>query len=240
MCLPAKLRALVTASALVAGLAQPALAGSVKGTIKFEGAVPALKPIAMDADPGCAKKHTAAVANELLVLGPGNALANVFVKVSKGLPEGKTYPAATQPAVIDQAGCQYVPHVLGLMVNQPLKIKNSDGLLHNVHALPTINQAFNQAMPGSVAETTKSFAKPEAMFKIKCDVHPWMGAWVEVLTHPFFSVSKNDGKFEIANLPAGSYEILAWHERLGTKTAQVTVAADGAQTVDFTFSPPSK
>jgi plastocyanin len=232
------LRAAAAAAGLL--LAAPVLAGAVKGSIKYEGAVPALKPIAMDADPGCAKKHTSPVANDMLVLGSGNTLGNVFVKVSKGLPADKTWPTPTQPVVLDQHGCRYQPHVMGVMVNQPIKIKNSDGLLHNVHALPEVNQAFNQAMPASVTETVKSFTKPEPMFKIKCDVHPWMGAYVEVLTHPFFAVTTPDGKFEIPNLPAGTYEITAWHEKLGTKTGQATVAADGAQTVDFVFSPPSK
>jgi plastocyanin len=227
----------MAAALLIAGAA---LAGSVKGTIKYEGAVPTLRPIKMDADPGCAKKHAGGeVASDLLTLGEGNTMAYVLVRVSEGVP-AKEYPAPTQPVVLDQKGCRYDPHVMGLMVGQPLKILNSDGLLHNVHALPSVNQPFNQAMPASVTESVKTFAKPEAPFKIKCDVHPWMGAWVTVLDHPFFDVTAADGKFEIASLPPGTYTVEAWHEKLGTQTAKVTIKGDEALTADFKFSAPSR
>lgn len=214
-------------------------AGSVTGTIKYEGAVPKLRPLKMDADPGCAKKHTSPVKSELLVLGEGNTMANIFVQVTGGLP-AKDYPTPSEPVVIDQEGCRYIPHVLGVMVGQPLKILNSDGLLHNIHALPKVNQGFNQAMPASVKEMTKTFSKKEPMFKIKCDVHPWMGAWIAVMDHPYFAVTGKDGKFEIDGLPAGTYEVEAWHEKLGKKSATVTISGDEAQTADFTFSPPKR
>src|SRR3954447_20421062 len=155
-----------------------AAASTITGIITFDGKAPALRPLAMDADPDCAKKHTAPVANEMLALGNGNTMGNVMVWVSKGLPAGKTYPAPTTPVVIDQNGCQYKPHVMGIMVGQTYKILNSDGVPHNVHALPKINAAFNRAMPPTVKEATATFDKPEAVFQIKCDVHPWMNAYV--------------------------------------------------------------
>jgi hypothetical protein len=216
-----------------------AVAGGVSGTVKYEGAVPSLRPVQMDADPGCAKKHTTPMASEVLVLGAGNTMANVFVHVKGGLP-AKAHPTPGQPAVIDQDGCHYVPHVLGVMVNQPVKIKNSDGLLHNVHALPEVNKTFNMAMPASRTEAEAKFDKEEFMFKIKCDVHPWMGAYVSVMSHPYFAVTGKDGKFSIAGLPPGTYEIEAWHEKLKTMTATVTIAGDETGTADFTFSAPSK
>ena len=129
-------------------------ASSVTGTVTFDGKAPALRPLAMDADPACAKKHTGPVANEMLVLGGGNTMGNIMVFVSKGLPAGKTYPAPKTPVVIDQKGCVYVPHVMGIMVGQPYKILNSDGVLHNVHTLPKVNRAFNQAMPPTRKEAT--------------------------------------------------------------------------------------
>lgn len=223
-----------TAGLLLSGAA---LAGSITGTVNYDGKVPSLRPIKMDADPGCAKKHSSPAKSEMLVLGDGNTLANIFVKVTNA-PAGNhaTPPAAT----LDQDGCRYVPHVLGLMVGQEVKILNSDGLLHNIHGLPKVNQEFNQAMPASVTELTKKFDKEEGMFKVKCDVHPWMGAFVAVVSHPFFDVTAKDGKFEIKGLPAGSYTVEAWHEKLGTKTAQVTISGDEAQTSDFTFAPPSR
>jgi hypothetical protein len=122
------------------------------------------------------------------------------------------------------------------MVNQPFKVLNSDGILHNVHALPKVNAQFNMAMPASRTEAVEEFAKVEGMFVIKCDVHPWMKAYVEVLSHPFFDVTGPDGTFRIAALPAGTYEIEAWHEKLGTRTASVTVADGATGSADFTFS----
>lgn len=217
----------------------PSGSARITGTIQYQGDVPNLRPITMDADPVCAAKHTEPVQPEILVLGPGNTLANVFVKVKSGLPEVQ-WPAPSQPVVLDQKGCQYDPHVLGVLVGQTLKILNSDGLLHNVHALPSVNREFNIGMPATRTEAEHVFNRPEEMFMIKCDVHPWMGAYVSVMTHPFFAVSGKDGKYTISGLPAGTYEIEAWHERLGTQTASVTVADGETQTADFSFSPPSR
>ena len=211
-------------------------ASSVTGTVTFTGAPPTLKPLAMSADPACAKKHSKPVPDERLTLGSGNTMANIVVWVSKGLPSGKTYPAPTTPAVLDQKGCQYVPHAQGIMVGQPYRILNSDGILHNVHSLPKVNPQFNKPMPASLKETTTTFTKPEPVFQIKCDVHPWMTAYVGVFSHPFFAVTGTDGKFTISGLDAGTYEISAWHEVLGTQTASVTVAATGSKTQDFKFA----
>lgn len=213
-------------------------ASTVTGTVTFDGKVPNLAPIAMNADPVCAKKHTAPVPNEMLVLGSGNTMGNILVWVSKGLAAGKTYPVPKTPVVIDQSGCQYKPHVMGIMAGQEYKILNSDGILHNIHALPKVNTGWNNAMPPGVKETTKSFAKVEAAFPIKCDVHPWMGAYLAVFSNPFYSVTTTNGTYTISGLDPGTYEISAWHERLGTKTATVTVAAGQSKTQDFKFTAP--
>ncbi len=215
-------------------------ASSITGTITFDGKAPVLKPIAMDADPVCAKKHAGGpAANEMLVLGNGNTMANVMVWVSKGLPAGKTWPVPQAPVVIDQNGCQYKPHVMGIMVGQTYRILNSDGVLHNIHTLPKINKSFNKGMPATLKEATTTFPVAEAVFQIKCDVHPWMNAYLAVFTNPFFSVSSTDGKYTSSGLDPGTYEITAWHERLGTQTASVTVAATGAKTQDFKFAVPA-
>lgn len=216
-----------------------AAASTITGIITFDGKAPALRPIAMDADPDCAKKHTAPVANEMLALGNGNTMGNVMVWVSKGLPAGKTYPAPTTPVTIDQNGCQYKPHVMGIMVGQPYRILNSDGILHNIHTLPKVNASFNKGMTATVKEVTTNFPKAETMFNIKCDVHPWMSAYLGVFTHPFYSVTSNDGKFTISGLDPGTYEITAWQERLGTQTASVTVGANETKTQPFKFAVPA-
>ena len=228
---------MIVAATLVGFMfAGSALAGSITGTVKFDGTPPKLRPLKMDADPGCAKKHSSAVMPEVLVLGEGQTMANIFVRI-KNAPG--THSAPSETVVMDQKGCKYIPHVMGVMVGQKFVVKNSDGLLHNVHSLPKKNQSFNRAMPAAVTEFEYTFDKEEFMFKIKCDVHPWMNAWVGVMTHPYFDVTGTDGKFEIKNVPAGSYEVEIWHERLGTKTANVTVG-DGAANADFTMSAPKR
>jgi len=214
-------------------------AGTITGTITFDGKAPALRPIAMEADPVCAKKHGGKPApNEALVLGSGNTMANIMVWVSKGVPTGKTWPVPKESVTIDQNGCQYKPHVMGIMAGQTYKILNSDGVLHNIHTLPKVNSSYNKGMPPTMKEATTTFNKPEPVFPVKCDVHPWMQAWVAVFTHPFYSVTSTDGKFTISGLDPGTYEITAWHEKLGTQTASVTVAND-TKTQNFKFALPA-
>ena len=232
----------------VAGLAVAGLfacctaasAATVTGTVTYDGKVQNLKPLAMDADPVCAGKHKAPVPNEMLKLGAsGNTMGNIIVRVVSGLPEGKTYPPPKDPMVMDQNGCLYNPHVFVLYAGQPLKVLNSDGILHNVHALPSVNPQFNMAMPPTVKESEHVFDKAEGPFQIKCDVHPWMTAYAMVITNPFYSVTGDDGKYKLADLPAGTYEIEAWHEKLGKQTQKITVAEGDTKSVDFKFSPPA-
>ena len=239
------MRSTVYRLCLSAGLAAAAMgpgtafaASTITGTITFDGKVPTLKPLAMDADPACAKMHPKPVPNEMLVLGSGNTMGNIMVFVSKGLPAGKTWPAPKTPVVLDQVGCQYKPHVMGVMVGQPYRILNNDGIMHNVHTLPKVNRMFNQAMPPTRKEATTTFDKPEAIFNVKCDVHPWMSAYIGVFTHPFFSVSGTDGKFTISGLEPGTYEITAWHEKLPPQTVSVTVGANETKTQNFKFATP--
>ena len=227
--------AIVTLGVLFAATLLPA--ATVTGTVKFDGPAPTMKPLQMDADPGCAKKHATAPLAEALVLGDGQTMANVYVRIKSGLPT-KTWPVPAEAVVLDQHGCQYLPHVVGVMTGQKFKVLNSDGLLHNVHALPKINSEFNRAMPAAVKEAEYTFDKEEIMFKVKCDVHPWMGAYVSVTSHPFFDVTGTDGKFKIDGLPAGTYEVEVWHERLKNQTAKVTVSEGDTKSVDFTYTKP--
>ena len=214
-------------------------ASTITGTITFDGKPPVLRPIAMDAEPICAKKHAGhAVQPEMLVLGNGQTMANVMVYVSKGVPAGKTYPAPKTPVTVDQDGCMYLPHVMGIMVGQTYRILNTDGILHNIHTLPKVNNSFNRGQPATVKEMTTTFPKAENAFQIKCDVHPWMNAYMAVFSHPFFSVTGNDGKFTISGLDPGTYEITAWQERLGTQTAMVTVSGTDTKTQNFKFAVP--
>ena len=234
----------LAAAGLVAMLSWPGVAiaaSTITGTVVFAGKAPTLRPLDMAAEAVCHKKHGSKPApNEALVLGTGNTMGNIMVWVSKGLPAGKTYPAPKTPVTLDQDGYVYKPHVMGIMVGQPYRILNSDGILHNIHTLPKVNPSFNKGMPATLKEATTVFNKPEDVFHIKCDVHPWMSAYIAVFTHPFFSVTGTDGKFTISGLDPGTYEITAWHERLGTQTASITVAANETKAQNFKFASPVK
>lgn len=232
---------MLAAAVLTAGVfgADAMGAATINGTVTYEGKVPNLPRVAMDADPVCAKKNPGGAVSEALVMGDGNTMGNIFVRVTKGVPAGKTFPKPTAAAVLDQEACRYKPHVMGLMLGQELKLKNSDGILHNVHALPKVNKPFNMAMPATRTEATANFEKEEGIFQIKCDVHPWMSAYVAVSSNPFFAVTGKDGKFTISGLDAGTYELEAWHEKLGVQKATVTVGASDTKSANFKFSPPA-
>ena len=216
-------------------------AGSITGKIVYEGNVPAsiTKPIDTSGDPSCAAHANGKPpVNEVLVLGEGQTMANIIVQVTKGLPEGKTWEAPAEAAVMTQAGCQYTPHVTALQLGQKLKVLNPDGILHNVNCQPKLNRAQNRAMPKNLSEIEFDFDQAEEPFRFKCDVHPWMMAYCTVIAHPFFDVTEKDGIFTIDGLEPGEYEIEAWHERLGKQTATVTVTADKPAEANFTFSRP--
>ena len=216
--------------------AEPLGSSSIAGTVRFDGDVPAFRPLDMDADPACAAKHDGPVYPEILAVDDQAGLGNVLVYVADNVPQGP-YPPATPP-VIDQQGCRYTPRVAGIMVGQELKVLNSDELLHNVHSLSEVNRPFNRAMPAAIEQATFSFTDEEPAFRIKCDVHPWMSSYVAVFGHPYFAVTGPDGSFEILGLPAGTYTIEAWHERLGTQRSGVTLLDGLAATVDLTFTIP--
>ena len=168
-----KLKITLTSLTLLLCASSSVYAASISGTIIYEGKAPKFKEIKMDADPICVMHNAEARFPQTLVLGENQTMGNVFIHVVKGLPK-KTHETPTEPVVLTQKGCMYDPHVIALMVGQPLKILNPDGTLHNVHALSKINDEFNIAMPKFRKEMTKTFDKEEFMFPIKCDVHPWM------------------------------------------------------------------
>lgn len=214
-------------------------AASITGTVKFEGEVPKLREIKMDADPICLTHHDGPVYSQVLVLGEDNTIANVFVHIVGGIDK-KQYPIPSEPAVLAQKGCLYEPHVLGVRVGQALKILNQDGILHNIHALAKINKEFNIATPKFKKSITRTFDAPEFMLSMKCDVHPWMGAYVSVMEHPFFFSTRKNGVYTINDLPVGEYKLEAWHEKLGTKSIFVTLAEGETKEIDFRFSVPKK
>ncbi|MDH3523940.1 MAG: carboxypeptidase regulatory-like domain-containing protein [Acidobacteriota bacterium] len=210
--------------------AAPAGSGSITGLVSYSGE-DTDAAIDMNADPVCADLHEAGTESETIVASDGN-LANVFVYVKEGV--SGSYPPPAEPLVLDQQGCAYHPHVTGLQTGQTLVIRNSDPTLHNVHAMPTKNPEFNQGQPFQNMELQKTFDQAEIMIRFKCDVHPWMSAYMGVVAHPFFAVTGADGSFTIEGLPAGDYVVESWHESLGAKTQAVTVG-DGAVAVAFDY-----
>jgi len=205
---------------------------TISGVVKFEGKAPEARVIRMSSDPLCMPEGP--TVSEVILVGPGNGLQNVFVYVKDGLGD-RTFAVPSTPVVLDQRGCKYVPHVFGVQVGQPVSIVNSDGTLHNVHAVPTVNAEFNFGQPAGVPEGRRIFDQPEVMVPFRCDVHGWMAAYAGVVPHPFFAVSAQNGRYEIKGLPAGTYTIEAWHERFGVQSRTVTVDGKGAATAAFAF-----
>jgi hypothetical protein len=213
--------------------ARPDGPGVVTGKISYDGAPPTRRPIQMEADPNCTPAEAQAL-SETTIVGPGGGVQNVFVHVKDGLGN-RIYETPTAPIVLDQQGCRYEPHVFGVHVGQPVEIRNSDPTLHNVHAIPKVNDEFNFGQQPRTPPGTRMFDEPEIGLAFRCDVHGWMRAYANVVTHPFFAVTSDDGAFEIRGLPAGTYTIEAWHERLGTQTQQVTIS-EGSPSVTASFS----
>ena len=210
---------------------------TISGKVKFTGARPTNPKIDMSEEAACKAKYPTAPTAETVIVNANGTLSNVFVYVKAGLPAGATYPVPTTPVTLDQNGCRYHPHVLGIQVGQSLNIKNSDPLLHNIKAKAVKNRPFNVSQPNVTATpTVRTFNAPEVMVPLECNVHGWMNAWLGVLPHPFFAVTGADGSFSIKGLPPGTYTIEAWHEKYGTQTATVTVAGAAPKTQDFTFA----
>lgn len=212
----------------------PATAGNISGSVKFVGTKPKIQKISMSADAYCKTTHTGDVYSEEVVVNPNNTLKFVYVYVKSGLGALK-FPTPAEPVLLDQKGCIYAPHVVAVQTNQAVKIRNSDGVLHNVNARPAKNQGFNMGQPVQGMESDKMFTSPEVMIPVKCDVHPWMHGWIGVQDHPFAAVTMDDGSFSLKNLPPGEYEVEAWHEKYGTSVQKVTVGAKETKSIEFTF-----
>ena len=208
---------------------------SIDGVVTFKGTVP--KPKRVKLMPGCASKPGAKVSISPIKTNKSNRLAEVFVYIKKGAEKLPKTAVPKDPVVIDQKGCVYKPHVIGVRAKQFIQLMNSDPTLHNVRALTPKNKTkFNLAMPSQDMVIKKKFKKPGIMYRLKCDVHPWMSAFVGVVNHSYFGVTNTDGYFNFGELPPGEYTIEAWHETLGTLNKAITVSAKSAQTIEFEFT----
>ena len=212
-----------------------AFSGTLTGNVSFEGKTKKRKPIPMDSDPICGASHKDdKVLSESFIDDKDKNLKNVLIWL-----DGVNYKGEVlkKPAVVDQIGCVYKPHVQGIMKGQELIIKNSDATLHNIHSMAKVNNQFNFAMPKVVKEKNTSFDKTEEPFYIKCDVHPWMKTWIGVFDHPYFATTDDSGNYKIENIPAGEYKVIAWHEMdskyKGFKETSTVIVTDGTSELSF-------
>ncbi len=221
---------------VVAGLAilsavseiRVAEAGTIKGSVKFSGTAPQMQMLKRSADPFCGKTP---MKDETVVVNPNGTLKNVAVRVKGPVAGG----AASSPTVlIDQSNCMYRPRIVALGPGQKLQVRNSDPVLHNVHCYKETQTCFNRAQMKGSKDIEQELGA--GIYKLKCDIHPWMTSYVIANENPFVAVTGDNGEFTLANLPAGTYTVEAWHEKYGMKTAQVIVAADGVVPADISFA----
>ena len=237
-----KLVASFLTTGFIFAFAMPAMAednGVIKGKVIFKGDDAAYKRSVINTqkDPNCAKSKSK-IGSENVIINTKTdpmTLRNVLVFVKDGLGDRK-YDAPKEAFELTQEGCQYKPHIVAMMEGQALKVRNDDNTNHNIHFLPKVNQEMNFSQPKQGMEKDVTLQVEEA-FKVKCDVHPWMGCYIQVFNHPFFAVTDKDGTFELKGLPAGKYVVEAWHEEFGTQTATIEVASGDSKEADFTFEP---
>jgi plastocyanin len=212
----------------------PATVGSIRGSVFFDGEAPVPAPITLTTE--CSALHAGgkAPAGEEILVNSNKTLKNVFVYIKTGL-EGRKFPVPAEIVVLDQKGCMYVPHVLAARAGQSVEVRSSDPATHNVNCVGLKNKGFNRAMPGGIAPLVAKFATPELSIKFKCDIHPWMGAFLHVTSHPYFAITGDGGTFEIGNIPPGNYTIEAVHESLKTKSQTVTIGPKDAKDVEFRY-----
>jgi len=210
-----------------------ASAGQITGTVKLDGTAPHQKPIDMAKEPSCAAVHKdKPLTTESVVAGANGGLANVVVYITQGLTGNE--PVSTQPVEINQKGCQYLPHVVAVDAGQHVKIVNSDQTSHNIFSQSTKSPAWNKSQPPGAPPLDVTWNNEEIAIPIKCNVHPWMHAYIAVVKGPY-GVSDDSGSFKLDNVPPGNYTLTAWHETYGTQTQTLTVAAGKPATVSFTF-----
>jgi plastocyanin len=215
--------------------------GTIAGVVSFNGTPPAPKKIDTAADPVCGQKSPNLMTDDTVV--KDGKLANVFVYIKEGSVEGGkkiadySWDTPTTAVKLDQNGCHYVPHVLGVMVNQKIEITNSDATQHNIHWTPKLNPEWNQSQPNGAPPIEKTFTRSEVLVPVKCNQHPWMRSYIGVMKSPLFAVSSDTGAYEIKGVPPGKYTVVAWRE--GTtpeeKPMEVTVTANGSAKADFSF-----
>lgn len=228
-----------SASARQVRRVDPATAGSIAGKVTLNGPAPAPDVLHVAVDQTCIQAMGATAKSDAILVGADGAIQNAFVYIKDTMSD-YTFDAPSSPVVLDQSGCRYSPRVFGVRVGQPLEMVNSDATLHNVHAMPMVNQEFNRGMPQQNSRMTQIFTAPEQMVRFKCDLHAWMNAYGGVMPHPFFQVTGADGAFTLKGVPPGKYDVAVWTEKLGSTSQTVEIANGQAAALNFALSAPKK
>lgn len=231
----AALGALLVLGSLAAGAGAESGAGSVSGTVRLTGAAPKSRLIDMSADPNCRELAGRKVPSQEVVAGRRGELANVFVRLEGEGLAAAAGPPPEQPVVIEQRGCIYYPRMAGARVGQTLKVINGDEVIHNVRSVSEAGSDFNIGQPYAGMEFDFELEAPEPMLRLRCDMHPWMHAFIGVVTHRWFAVTGEDGRYELAGVPPGTYELVLWHESFGTLRQAVTIAGGTELSLDLAF-----
>jgi plastocyanin len=221
------------AKSVVATPVDPATAGTIDVSVKYQGPVPTPQELNMRSAPLCTGAHAGPVYDGSLVVHDGH-LANAVVWIKSGLQHW-TFAPPSAPVVVDQRGCLYHPHVAAVMVNQPVKFVNSDPEPHNVHGRPTVLSAWNFIISRQGASRTMTFDKPEVGIPMGCDIHPWMRAYLTVVDNPYFGVTGPEGTVTLRQVPPGEYVVAVWQEKLGMQEQSVKLQAKGTAVVSFTY-----
>ena len=209
--------------------------GTITGKVAFTGDKPKMATLDMSAQPKCEAAHKGEpVKSQEVVVNSNGTLKNAFVWVKSGLPD-KQWAIPANAITLDQHGCMYAPHVIGIVAGQNIEVKNSDPTNHNIHPMPTVNADWNESQSPGEPPKMKTFARQEVMIPVKCNVHPWMRSYIGVVSHPFFAVTGDDGTFTIKGLPPGTYTVQVWHEKYPAQEQQVTVGAKESKSVDFSI-----
>lgn len=204
------------------------------GSIFFEGEAPRPRTWSRSSDPVCRRENQSLASSEEVVINSNATLRNVFVYISSSFG-ARRFPVPKDSVVLNQQGCRYLPHVFGVQTAQPLVLLNSDSTFHNVYAAAKVNRPFNLGMTLAVKKIVRAFERPEVMVPFRCNVHPWMASYAGVLDHPFYDVTGAEGTFRLGKLPAGEYEVTAWHERFGVLKKSVTLRAAESKELSFKF-----
>jgi len=213
----------------------PATAGTITGTVTFDGKPPEYRAIDMSAEAACVQENPKPVYPPVVILGSHGQLANAVVYIKSGLSPYK-YDQPTDPAVLDQKACMYIPRILALRTNQPFEIKNTDPVTHNVHPIPRDNKTWNRSLAAGSPPFMTKFPHPELAIPVVCNIHPWMRAYLFVFDNPYFEVTPDTGTFELKDVPPGTYTVEVWHERFGTLDQTVTIAPKESKAISFKFA----